>query len=107
MIEMILILIAAHYIADYPLQGDAIAVGKNRNVNKAHHGVPWFHWLTAHACTHAMAVGLMTGNVWLGLAEFIAHFIIDFGKCEKWFGLEVDQILHVLCKILWVFIVFL
>ena len=29
------------------------------------------------------------------------HWLIDFGKCEKWFGIHVDQGLHVACKVLW------
>lgn len=98
-IALLLLLIAGHLIADYPLQGDAIAVGKNRTIDPARFGVPWYYWMVSHAATHGMAVGLATGSVWLGLMETIAHFAIDAGKCEKLYGLHADQILHLACKI--------
>jgi hypothetical protein len=99
MIELLLTLLAFHLVADYPLQGDAIATGKNRQIDPAKFGVPWYYWMASHAATHAVAVGIATGSVWLGTAEFLAHFAIDFGKCEKKYGIHVDQALHALCKV--------
>lgn len=63
--------------------------------------VPWYYWLTAHAIIHGGAVLLITGSLTLGLLETLIHWFIDFGKCEKWFGIHVDQGLHVACKVLW------
>lgn len=103
-IQFLIILVAGHLICDYPLQGDAIALGKNRNVDPARFGVNWYYWMASHAATHAMAVWIITGNFAAGLFEFIMHFIIDFGKCEKKYGLHVDQALHVICKIVIVLI---
>ena len=100
MIELIFLLIASHFIADYPLQSEAIALGKNRNIEYAKFGVPWYYWLTAHSFVHAMGVYLVTQNVYLGLVELFCHFSIDFLKCEGKINLHVDQILHILCKIL-------
>ena len=57
---LFLTLIAGHLIADYPLQGDTIAKWKNRTIDPALYGVPWFYWMASHAATHAMAVGLLS-----------------------------------------------
>jgi hypothetical protein len=43
----------------------------------------------------------------LAAFEFVAHFVIDFGKCEGWYGggsasYNIDQVLHVLSKVIWV-----
>lgn len=99
MLEIFLTLIAGHLVADYPLQGDAIATGKNRNIDPAKFGVPWFYWMASHAATHAMFVGYVTCSFQAAVCEFFAHFLIDFGKCEKKYGIHVDQFLHVLCKL--------
>lgn len=107
-VSLFLILVAGHLIADYPLQGDVIARGKNRSIDPALFGVPWFYWMSSHAATHAVAVGFATQSVLAGSFEFVAHFAIDHGKCSKLFGIHVDQILHVVCKALiilaiWIF----
>lgn len=101
-------LLIGHALADYPLQGDATAKGKNRN--NPPHGIPpgqkpcavWFHYLTAHALIHAGFVWAITGYVWLGVAEFVLHWFIDFAKCENLTDPHTDQILHVGCKLLYV-----
>lgn len=98
-------LIASHFICDYPLQSDFIAVGKNPD-KSPHNGVPWQWIMLAHAFTHGCGVALATGNVWLGMAETVAHYVIDFGKCDDSFGTgasaaNIDQWLHIGCKVLW------
>lgn len=98
MLLAILTLFALHFICDYPLQGDTIARGKNRTIDPALFGVNWWYWMASHAATHAVAVGYVLGPV-AGCIEFAAHFLIDVGKCEKKYGLHVDQILHGLTKI--------
>ncbi len=95
-------LLVAHFALDYPLQGDTTAREKNRHAKsplQAH--VPWYYWLTAHSVMQAGGVALVTGSVVLGCAEFVAHWAIDFGKCERWFSIHVDQALHLACKLLW------
>lgn len=96
-------LLAAHALCDYPLQGDFLATNKNRNGDYGRNkrkGI-WLHCLTAHSLIHGGAVALITGSVWLGIAETVAHWVIDFGKCEEWYGLNADQGMHVGCKFLW------
>lgn len=95
-------LVISHFALDYPLQGDAVAVEKSRHSKSALQAhVPWYYWLTAHALMHAGGVALVTGSVALGGAELCAHWAIDFGKCERWYGIHVDQALHLACKVAW------
>jgi hypothetical protein len=47
-------------------------------------------------------VAVLTGIPVLGLAEMLAHGLIDFGKCRFGYKLIVDQALHWACKIIWV-----
>ena len=97
------LLLVAHAVCDYPLQGDAVAINKNRNAKtELQKHVPWYYWLGSHALMHGGAVALITGMPVLGLLETVCHFGIDFLKCEKVFDIHVDQILHIACKILWV-----
>lgn len=99
---VLFLMLAAHAANDYALQGDAVAVNKNRNANTPlQQHVPWYYWLGAHALQHGGAVALITGSAWLGLVETIAHFAIDFGKCEKKYDIHGDQILHLACKLVW------
>ena len=98
-IELLILLIGAHFICDYVLQGDAVATGKNRRIDPCRFGVSWWYWMTAHAVTHGFGVGLITRSVWLGACEAAAHWLIDFGECEKAYCLHEDQILHIICKL--------
>ena len=102
-LEMLILLIGSHFICDYVLQTEAIAEGKNRNIDLCKFGVDWRYWMTSHAVTHGFGVGIITGSIWTGVAEFIAHWLIDAGKCEKYYGLHVDQLLHILCKLVIVY----
>ncbi len=98
-------LLVAHFVADYPLQGDTTAREKNRHARTPlQQHVPWYYWLTAHALMHGGAVALVTGSAALGAAETLAHWLIDFGKCERWFSIHVDQALHLACKALWLYL---
>ena len=115
MIELFLALLAAHYVADFPLQGGMIA----RNKGKVFFQSIGFHCLTAHAAIHAsmaviaaaaMGYGLLLPFIVVG----VTHWLIDFGKSWQGFdnfhltegaregpqvyglyGINVDQALHV------------
>jgi len=97
-LELFVMLAMGHCVADYPLQTDRIAVEKcpGRGVT-----LPWGWWLAAHGGTHGFFVGWITGRPLLGLAEWIVHMAIDFGKCRRCYNLAVDQGLHLLCKLVW------
>ena len=99
-------LIICHAFADFVFQSDSMAKGKNRHYKttpppNAKFTPSWMYWLSAHALVHGGVVWLITGNAWLGVAETIAHWCIDFGKCENWYGIHSDQSVHIVCKIIW------
>jgi hypothetical protein len=50
-------------------------------------------------------VGIVTGSAALGVAEFVAHGLIDYGKCEGIYGFNTDQAFHLVCKLFWISIV--
>jgi hypothetical protein len=101
-------LVVAHALFDFPLQGDTVAVNKNRNAKtELQKHVPWYMWMSSHALCHGGAVALITGSLLFGIAETVAHFIIDFFKCDKRYGIGVDQALHILCKITWALCIWL
>ena len=102
--------LAGHAFADFVFQTDAMAKGKNRNRKPDMSVVPpgqtfqptWFYWLTAHALVHGAIVGGISGRTDLAIAETICHWLIDFGKCESWYGIHIDQFLHILCKVVYI-----
>ena len=102
-------LLIGHMLGDYPLQGDFLAVHKNRNVSRA--GSPeyperlWIHCMLAHSCIHAGLVWLISGRVVFALAEMVLHFLLDFIKCERMTSHTADQTLHALCKVAYVAVV--
>jgi hypothetical protein len=101
-LSLFCLLIAGHCLADFPLQTEAIALEKSRHSkSQLQKQVHWAYWLASHSIIHGALVGLITGNVYLGIAEAVLHAAIDFGKCEKLYGIHMDQGLHVLCKALW------
>ncbi|WLS01729.1 DUF3307 domain-containing protein [Shinella oryzae] len=91
------LLLGAHWVCDYPLQGDFLATAKQN-------GPLRFYHLCAHAGIHGTAVALVTGNVWLGLAEWLAHTIIDELKVRGRSTFALDQTLHIVCKAVWLLI---
>ena len=106
MFEQLFALIIGHAVADFWAQSDSIAKMKNRNRDNSAFIPPgqkaeavWPYALTAHALIHGGVVWVITGNVWFGLFETVAHWLIDFGKCENWYGMKEDQGMHLLCKI--------
>lgn len=99
------LLIAAHAAFDYALQGDTVAINKNpHKPGPLTHIVPWYYWMGSHALMHGAAVALLTNCVWLGIAETLAHFTIDVGKCFNKYSIHGDQLLHLVCKVVWVLI---
>lgn len=93
-LEIFFWLVVAHAICDYVFQPEAMAKGK-AGLN----GVPWYYWLAAHALTHGAAVGFVTKMFPLALIETAAHAAIDYGKVRRKYGIHIDQLLHILCKV--------
>ena len=102
--------LVGHALVDFAFQPTSMAVGKNRNrtfdanPDERKYFPSWYYWLTAHALIHGGAVWLITNNPILGIVEVVLHWIIDFAKCENWTNIHVDQLLHVVCKVFYVFI---
>lgn len=92
-------LIGAHCLLDYAGQGDFMSKAKNRTAPFP--GVPWQTVLAAHCAIHGAAVALITGIWWLFLAEAIAHWVTDDAKCRGKITFNQDQIIHLVCKALW------
>lgn len=102
-LRLLLALIAAHALCDYPLQGDFLARAKNQR--RPFPGVPWYQALAAHSLIQAAAVTLLTGSFSLGICEFVCHAAIDYTKSEEAISFNFDQFSHVLCKIAWVLLI--
>lgn len=101
MIEILFLMLAAHAVCDYPLQGDWLAKAKNPNLQLVPGETIWPLALASHAIIHAAAVYLITGLWSLALLEFCFHWFIDWGKCRGYWGYNMDQILHIVCKLWW------
>lgn len=98
-IQLLILLVFCHFVADYPLQSDFIANGKNPNTDL---GKLFWKWvLPAHAATHALFVLIVTQSYVLAVFEFFAHSLIDYLKCNNKITLNQDQWLHIGCKALY------
>lgn len=111
MLETLFWLIVGHAVADFGLQSDWMAVHKSRHVRdtsafSTRPELVWVEVLSFHCVIHAGAVALATGSVLLGILEFVAHWIIDYAKCEDAFGFHTDQALHVASKFVWLFLLY-
>lgn len=104
-------LLFGHAIADFALQSDAMVKSKNFcnpiDTDKVHPGqkpqVCWYYWMASHCMIHAGMVTMITGSIFLGVAEFVLHFIGDCLRCAGVGNIHTDQFFHVACKILWAF----
>jgi hypothetical protein len=96
-----------HYVADFGLQTENMVKFKNplAKPKDKHPYVPWYYWMTAHGGIHAFFVYLFTQNIYLAIAEWCFHWVIDTGKMMKFYKIHTDQALHLLCKLLWAFMV--
>ena len=99
MIELFALLLFAHFLFDYPLQGDWLARAKNRSDPIPH--VPWYQAMFAHTAMHGMAVWIITGIPLLGLAEMTIHWITDDLKLQGELTFNQDQAIHIVCKAVW------
>lgn len=103
--QTLFLLMAGHALVDFALQSEAMARGKSRRYRApppdAEHFPRWFYWLTSHSLIHGGLVALITGCWWLGAAETVLHWFVDYAKCEDWIGFHTDQGFHVASKVLW------
>jgi hypothetical protein len=105
-------LMVGHALADFSLQHDPMAKGKNRHTVIDTSRIPpgqtvqtvWPYWMTSHALIHGGAVAYITGSYALGAIETVAHWVIDVCKCENKYGIHTDQALHFACKVVYAII---
>lgn len=98
MVEAIALLVAGHFVADYPLQGDFLAKAKAQGPLRVWH-------LFGHSVIHGGAVLLITGSLILFALETLAHMLIDECKVRERISFATDQSLHIGCKLLWIAII--
>lgn len=102
---MLFRLLVAHALADFSLQTDAMAKGKNRNfrpdyVPEGQKYVPcWPYWLTAHALIAGGGVYWATGNLLCGVLEVVIHWFADYAKCDNRTGPNLDQGIHLVARL--------
>ncbi len=97
--NLLIVLIFGHFLADFPLQSDRMAVEKCPGKDEV---LDWRWWLAAHTATHGLVVAVLTGVPFLGLAEMLCHAAIDYSKCRFRYPLIADQLMHWGCKVLWI-----
>ena len=102
--------LVGHALGDYVFQRDIMATAKCRRSKIFETASPefprWYYWLGAHALVHGGLVYIISGSWVLGMVETVLHFSIDYIKCERWISLNVDQLLHILCKLAYVYIIY-
>ncbi len=101
-IQLLFALLIGHTFIDFN-QYEFIAIYKSHKKKFEHIPETIWGWnLTGHTLPHAGVVWLITGNFALALIEFVLHTAIDYGKNDGRFGFHTDQILHILCKLVYV-----
>jgi hypothetical protein len=91
------LLLIGHAVADSLLQPPWLSIRK-RDTDRSIRLTA----LALHGTAHALPVALVTGRPELAIAELILHPLIDDLKARSYYGLAVDQILHVACKAAWI-----
>jgi Protein of unknown function (DUF3307) len=97
------LLLIAHALTDYPLQGRFIAEHKNPGSPALAGECIWPWVLSAHALINAGGVLVVTGSLTLSALEAALHWLIDYGKGRRAYGFHLDQALHVASKLLLAF----
>ena len=102
-LEMAFWLLAGHALGDFALQTQWLSSAKNHLTPGNKNDAPpiWPLALGAHGVIHGAIVAVVTGSVVLGSLETISHMMIDYFKSDRKISFHVDQALHVICKILW------
>ena len=92
-----------HAIADFPLQGEFLAITKNRRLllrlkDPARPPEMWIASMAAHCLIHAGMVWWITGSALFAAIELVIHWTLDVLKCEGRTTFNADQLMHLACK---------
>lgn len=101
-ITLFLTLVFCHFLADYSLQTEYMAISKNRWREGA--SKDWFWALFSHSSVHALVVYAITHSMCLAVLELVLHFIIDDRRCKNDYSYSTDQLLHISCKLVYALI---
>ncbi len=96
----------AHALADFPLQQEFIAQAKKPDFWKeqeSSNGFEWIFILGAHSIIHGGLVWLVSGSLLLGTIEVTLHFTIDHLRNKQLMSFTTDQLLHLCCKVAYLF----
>lgn len=100
--QTLMLLVFSHFLFDFPLQNDYVAVHKNPFLNGIN---PIWVWpMTAHCVLHAVPVYMITGSFILTMLMFVSHYMIDFMKCWNKISYHTDQIAHLLVVVFIAFV---
>ena len=96
MLTTILALIWLHWLADFVLQNDKMAINKSKS----------FYWLTVHCLIYGCLFNFFGWR--FALVNTVAHFVVDgiSSRCTTWLWLKgerhwffvtvgLDQVIHV------------
>ncbi len=103
-VNLFLILVWCHFLADYALQGDFMSKAKNPLAPIPN--VPPQLIMFSHAFIQAGPVYYFTGLWWLGLLELMHHYATDDAKCRGKLTFLQDQLSHIIAKFVWVLTLF-
>lgn len=105
MLEMAWWLLCSHAVCDGALQTAFLAKYKSPFVDRDDYGAIkndwWFSVLSCHAIVCGFGVSLATGLWWLGPCEAIWHWITDYLSTRKKISFFVDQVSHLVAKLVW------
>jgi hypothetical protein len=95
--QLLFLLIAAHALADFPLQGQYLSDAKNP---RHPIGAQLWRWaLPYHGMIHGGFVFLITGSFGLALGEVALHIAVDYNRCMNRISFNQDQTLHIAYKV--------
>jgi hypothetical protein len=86
-VELAFYLVASHFVADFVLT-------PRRRVESAYARL-------AQGLTSGFLVMMATGQVVLAVVETGLFCLIEYARSQDWISLNREQLLHLLCKVLW------
>ena len=97
------LLCSAHCVGDKTLQTGYLSQHKREIVNGTTNP-DWYKYLTIHAAVNGFCILAVTQDWESSVGEFVAHWLIDRYKCLEGYSTTVDQSLHFICLLSWLFI---
>lgn len=103
MISLLWQLLCGHVLADYVFQPEVMARWKKPGAIVPQEAGRWWWWMMAHSLVNGCFVSSITGSTGLGMAEAVIHGFTDYSKCRGWLSPNMDQLIHIGCKVLWAY----